>query len=216
MAEQVWIVLGDVVDSRSIEARQRFEADLDSVLARINQEYESEILSPFTRLKGIDEIGGVLASVASLVAIQREITLGVHPEEIRLVVVRGPVERVEVTDIREMDGQGFVDAAERLQAVESAGTTFALSGFDTSTDNQITAAINLLDLVRHSWTERRVEVLQTYHDAETQTEVAAELGVTRQAISAHLNAKSVERVQHVESLLATELRSRSFTSFDRS
>lgn len=211
-SEDTWIVLGDVVDSRKITDREAFERKLAETLDQINNRYERDIVSDFVGLKGIDEIGGVLGSVNSLVDIQRSICLGVHPREIRLVVVRGEIKRVDVEDMREMDGTGFIKADDELHKIEQSDMTFSLSGLNPGVDELATASINMLDLVRNDWTERRVEIFDEFLRAETQKAVAEKLGITQQAVSAQLNVKSVRRVRQVESILDREIGGRSFSS----
>lgn len=57
------VILGDVVDSRSIENRAAFRDELIGTLTHVNSTYEDQIHTPFETIKGIDEIGGVLSSV---------------------------------------------------------------------------------------------------------------------------------------------------------
>lgn len=210
MAQEAWIILGDVVDSRKITDREVFGRKVDSTISKINEEFENEVVADFTRLKGIDEIGGVLNSAHSIIAIQRILSLGLHPDEIRIVAVRGEVESDDGADMSEMDGPGFAKAADELERIESEGVTFALKGFSEKTDNLVTAGVNTLDIIRSRWTERRVEVLNLNQKYDSQQEVAEKLGVTRQAVHSHINDPSVKRAEYAESMISEEVRSMSF------
>ncbi len=210
MTQKAWIVLGDVVDSRKIADRAGFERKVDQTISRINDDFESGMVAEFERLKRIDEIGGVLKSAKPIVDIQRILSLGLHPHEIRVVAVRGEIETSNTGNVSEMDGYGFAEAADELERLESTGGTFSLVGISEKDDNLITAGINMVELVRNSWTERRVEVLDLYEKYESQQAVADELGVTRQTIHSHISDKSIKRVEHAESMIADEVRSLSF------
>lgn len=214
MTQTAWIVLGDVVESRKITDREGFEAKVDQTISKINDEFANDIVAEFTRLKGIDEIGGILNSVRSLVTIQRILSLGLHPDEIRIAVVRGEVAVGSGDDMSEMDGPGFAKAADELEKIESTGTTFSIKGLSQKTDNLITAGINMIDVIRNNWTERRVEVLELYREHGSQQDVATMLGVTRQTINSHINDASVERVEHAESTISEEIDSLSFGSIE--
>ncbi|MEZ3115970.1 SatD family protein [Halobaculum sp. MBLA0147] len=211
MTETAWILLGDVIDSREIADRDAFETRLTGTLRRVADEYEEDVIEAPRRIKGIDEIAGVLGSVENVVGVQRQISLGVHPERIRLVVVRGDVERVGAGDVTEMRGAGFADAADELDRVEAAGETFSLVGLPRRAAS-LSATVNLLDYVRSTWTERRVEVLRAVETHGSQAAAASELGVSRQAINGHLTDESVKTVDAVERTLSEELSSLAATS----
>lgn len=209
--DTAWIVLGDVVDSRGIEERDRFESALDALLRHISEAYERDVIADFDRIKGIDEIGAVLRSVRSLVDIRRTLTLGLHPERIRLVAYRGEVNDLSAETVGKMDGTGFAGTADELSRIEEQGLTFAVSGLSMQ-DEYISAVFNLTDHVRSRWTENRVRALRAYDRLGSQVEAANLLDVSRQAINHHLTSDSVRLVRQTESVVDDTLQDLSITT----
>lgn len=209
--ETAWILLGDVVDSRSIGRRDRFESAVDAELRQLNRTYDGHLLADFTRLKGIDEIGAVLGSVRSLVEIRRDLTLGLHPEEIRIAVVRGAVNDLSESDVSQMDGEGFASAADELEEIEAAGRTFGIRGLPLQ-NNLISELVNVVDHIRSGWTESRVRAVRASRRTGSQAEAAELLGVSRQAVNQQLNSHSVQLVRQAESVASEELSAVSVTT----
>ena len=209
--ETAWILLGDVVDSRGIGRRDRFESAVDAELRQLNRTYDEHLVADFTRLKGIDEIGAVLGSVRSLVEIRRDLTLGLHPEEIRIAVVRGAVTNLSESDLSQMDGEGFAAAADELEAVEETARTFSIRGLPLQNE-LISEVINVVDHIRSGWTESRVRAIRASRRTDSQVEAAELLGTSRQAVNQHLNSHSVQLVRQAESVASEELRAVSITT----
>ena len=209
--DTAWVLLGDVVDSREIENRDRFELALDALLRQLNEAYGRDLVADFDRLKGIDEIGAVLGSVKSLVEIRRALTLGLHPEQIRLVVYRGEVNDLSVESVGKMDGSAFAGAGDELSRIEEKGQTFAISGLPMQ-EKYVSAVLNLTDHIRSGWTGSRVRAIRAYERYGSQAEAAELLGITPQAVNQHLNSQSVKLVRQTESVVDDGLRTVSVTT----
>ncbi|MEZ3145090.1 SatD family protein [Halobaculum sp. MBLA0143] len=209
--DRAWIVLGDVVDSREIEERDRFELALDALLRHISEEYERDVIADFDRLKGIDEIGAVLGSVRSLVDVRRTLTLGLHPERVRLVAYRGEVNDLSAETVGKMDGAGFAGAADELGRIEEQGLTFVISGLPME-EEYVSTVFNLTDHVRSRWTANRVRAIRAYDRLGSQVEAANLLDVSRQAINQHLTSDSVKLVRQTESVVDDSLQNLSVTT----
>ena len=172
------------MDSRQIEDREAFQQRLQSTLATINDEFDESIQAPFTVLKGVDEIGGVLNAVPPIVEIQRRLALSLHPQQIRLAAVVGDIDVNPATrDVSAMDGPAFARADTALAELEDHDLTFELRGIVPGVDDLLSDEINLLDMFRGEWTERQVEVLSKYDELDSQKAVADSLGISPQAVS---------------------------------
>lgn len=204
MARQYCVVLGDVVASRDITDRESFQKTARETFRAINDEHNSYIRADFSYIKGIDEFGGVLTSVAPVAAIQRTLSRSMHPEQLRLAAAVGEIDiTMEPGNPASMDGPAFATAARVLTEIERDGDTFRLDGTEPLVDGVISDQITLLDVIRQRWSERKMEVVRASERNETQTAVAETLGITRQAVSNHL--REVRPVLRIEERLDAHL-----------
>lgn len=203
MVQKHCVVLGDVVNSREISDRGMFQKTLQSALDAINEAFDDTLYAPFTILKGIDEIGGVLTSVRPLVAIQRQLARALHPQQIRLAAVVGEIDVNGTTgDVSAMDGEAFARADAVLAELEAVDLTFELEGTRPLLDGLISDQINLLDLFREGWTERQVEIASKYEEFDTQKQVAQSLGISPQAVSNALSKTEGAKIVRIEQRLS--------------
>lgn len=200
------VVLGDVVDSQNIDNRSDFKTALEYTLSLVNEQYPSAIHAPFKTLKGIDEFGGVLRSVAPIVDIQKTISREIHPESARIAAVVGDIDvNRSATDIAQMDGMAFARADVILSELETEALTFRLSGKEPQTDELISDLVNLLDIIREGWSQRQMEVVTQYEREGSQKAVADELGISTQAVSKHLNKANISRVRTIEQRISSNV-----------
>jgi hypothetical protein len=208
MTREYCVVLGDVIDSREISDRNEFKNKLEGAISSVNYQYESELHAPFRILKGVDEIGGVLRSVSPVPDIQKMISRALHPDAARIVAVVGEIDvNGQSEDVSQMDGMAFSRADIALSELEDSEFTFRLSGKKKQVDELVSDEINLLDIIRSGWSERRMEVISKYDRLGSQKEVANELGISVQGVSKHLRQPDVNRVLEIEQRLSDNLES---------
>jgi len=208
MTDRHCVVLGDVVGSREIADRPSFQNQLRAAIDNVNEEYADALVADFAILKGVDEIGGVLASVRPIAAIQRTLARAVHPEQIRLAAVVGQIDvNPESARISMMDGTALSDADELLSTLETENLTFRLEGERPRYDRLVSDQVNLLDMIRADWSDRQLEVITEYERLGTQTAVAEALDVSPQAISKSLRTARAKRVLAIEERLEATLES---------
>lgn len=204
--EHLYVVLGDVVDSRNIGDQASFQRRLQRACETINERCERDVYAEFSVLKGIDEVGGVLDSAASTYDVARELNDVLHPERIRMAVAFGRVTvGLASRDVSQMGGPAFNRASDTLGDIEEMGLLFSLSGVQEPLDSTVTDVINLLLTIRGDWTDRQREVVRAYERFGTQTEAASHLGVTQQAVSRSLRQASWQIVETIEHRLRSTL-----------
>lgn len=208
MTRELCVVLADVVGSREIEDRSEFKERLSAVIRRVNEEYESDIHTDFSILKGVDEIGGVLNSVHPIIDIQRDFSMELHPERIRIAAVIGQVDIHENSShVSQLDGMAFARADSSLAELEDRGYTFRLSGKREDIDEMISDQVNLIDMIRSNWSERTIEIALRRKRFNTQKQVAEDLDITPQAVSYHLTKNEVEMVLDIDERLSNTVQS---------
>jgi len=215
------VVVGDVVASRQVEDRESLRDVLTDGIERTNEdlarEHEDGLVAPFATLKGVDEVGGVLRTLAGSYRAVRTLVEAIHPAEIRFAVVWGEVDvGVGDPDVARQDGPAFHRADELLAELAESDRYVGLELQDGpatparrpsegtaggGTDPCVRTIGNQMDLLcawKAEWTERQTEVVRQYRGAETMAEVADRLGVTVQTVSKTLGRASAERILAIE------------------
>lgn len=201
-----YVVLGDVVQSRDIDARSEFQNQLEGGCRRVNEQFERGIAAEFELLKGTDELGGALHTPVDVYDIVRTFTEEIRPHRIRWAVAFGEVDVGWASrDISKMDGPAFHRSDELLNTVEQEKLLFDMETNAERLDTSISDEINLLLLRRQEWTERQREMIEAYRECGTQQNVAKSLGVTQQAVSKALNKAAWPMIESIEERLRDTL-----------
>lgn len=184
MTERRFVVLGDVVDSRSVSNRASLRENLERTLSDINHEYKSEIRAPFRFLKGIDELGAVLSDVSILYEAIKRIYVESYPVKIRFAGALGDVDvGADAEDVAKMDGPVFHRADRMLGELTDEGRLFRLNTGDDFADVLLGNHVNLNLMFMDSWTPKELEIVTQYEKRKNQAEVAADLDVSQQRVS---------------------------------
>lgn len=202
---ELYLILGDVVSSRDIEDKTAFQKKINNTIQRINHIYRNDIYADFKILKGIDEIGGVLLSVANSYEIVTFINDCLHPDAMRFVVVRGQIEiAYETQDVSKMDGPVFHKAASLMAQLRKSGSLFVIYTGNDVTDPLFSDIANLILTQKYDWYPHQVKVVSEYRYLKNQKKVAQKLGITQQAVSKvlrYVNWKEIARVEQEINLL---------------
>ena len=200
-----YVVLGDVVDSRSIEDRAAFRETFATARRAVVTTLGGTLSVGPTVLKGIDEIGLVLSSIDRLYDLVITLADALHPHQIRLAVARGPVDTTVTDSVARMDGEAFHRATDLLESIDTDGLLFGLDADRSPLDTAVTDEINLLVDRRASWTDRQREIVAAYERTGVQHEVASELGISQQAVSDVLRSADWPLVETIEGRLRETL-----------
>lgn len=196
-----YVVLGDVVQSREIEDRTQFRTTLSEACDSVNDRFD-DVNAPFQLLKGVDELGAVLASVANIYEVVKTLFDALYPHRLRVAVVLGEIDVGEETGVvSEMDGPAFHRTDSLLDQLEASELLFEMQTGRDRFDLAVSDEINLLLARRQQWTDRQHEIISSYEQYENQYEVADQLGITQQAVSATLQQASWSMLRQVEERL---------------
>lgn len=207
MAAHRCVVVGDVVASRAETDRESLRRRLDEGMAEANEAVAGDVVAPFTTLKGVDEIGGVLATPARAYPALRAIAEAVHPTAIRFAVVWGELDvGLDETDVSKMDGPAFHEADALLTDLADSGRTVALSvGADEWLERLVADQIDLLFMWKDEWTVTQADVVRQYREAGSMKAVAEQRDVSVQAVSQTLARADAARVLEIEAGLETAM-----------
>src|ERR1043165_112903 len=86
------VVLGDLVGSRNIAEREKFEKILRKTIEAVVTKYKAEWIAPLAFEKGIDEVGAVIKNKTALYHIISEVNDQIAPQKIRFVAYQGNID----------------------------------------------------------------------------------------------------------------------------
>ncbi|MFP9191359.1 SatD family protein [Natronosalvus vescus] len=197
-ATERYVILGDVIDSASIEDRSAFRTTLAAGLERVNDEFSADIHTDFELLKGIDEFGGVLTSLSRVYELLATILESCHPTMVRFAVAGGQIDVEPSNEIHQLDGEAFHSADTLLTAVED-DDLYCYVDTGRAVDTLLAISMNLLLGQRAGWTPRQADVVRAYERQGTQAAAASELGIRQQAVS-----KSLRQIDYFQTKLLRE------------
>lgn len=199
MAPNLYVLMGDVVDSQKVEDRPGFQRTLRDGLSRLNEAYAKSIHTDLRIIKGIDEVAGVLEDPSGAYDLVKELSQTVYPHEITVVLVYDVIDvGVDRPNVAEMDGPAFARADERIEANKRRGFLFDVA-IDAMAVNPLLAdMVNLLLYFRRTWTDRQREIVSAYETRDTQKAVAEALGVSEGLVSQQLSRARAKQVLEME------------------
>lgn len=195
------VIVGDVVNSRSVDDRERLHAMLESGVERANDALEDQLVAPFTTLKGVDEVGGVLTDPGASYRAIRELSEAIHPTAIRFAVVWGRVDvGSDASEVAKMDGPAFHEADDLLEDVEAAGRYIGLSvpGTEEWLVDLLANQMDLIFMWKDGWTPHQADVMKLYREHGTMAAVADRLDVSVQAVSQTLQRADAQTILAIE------------------
>jgi len=201
-----YVVLGDVVGSRDVEDRAALRGRLDAACEQVTADHADAVVAPFTPLKGVDELAGVLSTPAPSYDVVDGFREALYPHEVRLVVAAGAIDvGAGSGDAARMDGPAFHRADDLLAGLEGTAFRFAMDLGEDPLDDVVADEVNLLLFRKREWTDRQREVVRRYRDLGSQDAVAVELGVSQPAVSRVLERAMWPTIREIEGRLRATL-----------
>jgi ABC-type glycerol-3-phosphate transport system substrate-binding protein len=202
MPRKIYLLLGDVINSRAINNRKLFEKKFQSALEWLANDNADLFTIPLKQWKGIDEIAGVLKKPASVYKVITAINEKLDPEMMRFVLAKGEVDILSKTkDISNLDGPVFHEAANHMFQIKKEKWLFGMPGDDKQEVKALNTQINSLLLIRGSWTETQRKIFYAYAETGNQEKTAKKLRITQQSVSKTLRLVSAAQVLALEEQL---------------
>jgi len=205
--KMLYVMLGDIKSSTQIPDRRSFQQVLRSACRRLNRTAGRDIVASFKPLKGVDEVGGALASPGSAYDLVVGFLDTIRPQQARFVLTYGEVDVGSTSaDVADMDGPAFNAAADAMADLKESDLVFKTDLGVRSLDASVTGLANALLLQRHRWTERQSAAVAAYREQGSQSAAAARLHITQQAVSKALEGASWRDLAVLEAYLREALR----------
>ncbi|MGB7449704.1 MAG: SatD family protein [Ornithinimicrobium sp.] len=185
---RVAALLGDLVGSRSSRDRQGLHDNLAQALSDVSAELPG--LGPLAVTAG-DEFQGTYASLGEALASAFAVRVRLSPAiDVRFGVGRGDVTVLDPT-AGTQDGPAWWSARAAIDAVEAAEqetgwsalrTAYRSAQGEDSLQEAVNAALVCQDLLVDSWDIRSWSIVRGIMQGRTQSDIADELGISRQAV----------------------------------
>mgnify|MGYP001599009998 FL=1 len=143
--KRLGVMLGDVVSSRRIEAREAFRVKIKDACSEVNSNFKDQLFADFKILKGLDEIGGVFNGLAPAYKVINLIVEQLHPVSMNFAFVYDFVDTaLETKDTAMMDWPAFHKAASELFKLKDSNLMYFMECQEKIIDSAIAGQINLL------------------------------------------------------------------------
>ncbi|MDD2834820.1 MAG: SatD family protein [Methanothrix sp.] len=208
MKQKLFVLLGDVVSSRQITDRDRFQSRLAELCSMINAEYANDIYAPFKGLKGLDEIGGVLKDISNAFNIIILISEMLYPCKMRCSLVYDFVDTaLDSGDVAKMDGPAFHRASKAILELKETELLTRIAVEDEVFDKILEGEINLILLFKEARTLKQRKIIKEYELIKNQTKVAERLKLSQQYVSMTLKCTRWKMLKDLEEELNRSLHS---------
>ena len=184
------------------QRHSRRTADRVEALLRDLAPRRGDLVRPFERTAG-DEVQAVVAAPEVVVDLA---LLLVRDRAWSVGVGIGPVDQPLPASTRAGSGPAFSSARTAVTAAKTRSTGLAVTGSDTTAARRAQTALDLVAALLQRRTERGAEAASLARQGLNQLQVAARLGVSKQAVSQrllaadwHLEAPGRELAAHLMS-----------------
>lgn len=209
------VLLGDVISSKKIKNRAKFQEKLINICKSINQTFNDDIVANMKIIKGSDEIGCILGNLAPLYEIINRLSDDLYPVKIRFVMVSGKIDTgYETKDISQMDGPAFHQASKMIMDLKKEKLIFNMLSSNKILDTLLTNNINLIYLLKKRWSHEKLEIIKAYERWGDQRKVASKLGISQQTVSYHLTSSNWKEIKKMEAKLNQSLKELEWNQHD--
>ncbi|UTB32515.1 MAG: SatD family protein [Methanobacterium sp. ERen5] len=204
---EFYVLLGDVVSSRKIKNRDKFQNHLITTYSELNQIYDADLYAKLDIIKGSDEIGCVLYRIDHLYEIISSILNNINPHYMRFVCVKGIIDTgISTKKISQMDGPVFHKASDLMDSLKKEELLFRMNTENKVIDSLITNNINLIYLMKSKWSLKKFRIINEYERSKDQVSTAKKLNLTPQVISYNLKSANWNEVHRIETDLKETLK----------
>jgi hypothetical protein len=177
-------LIADMVKSRDLQRRQRpgVQTRFKRFIDDLNKQYSRYLLSKFAITLG-DEFQGLLLSADPIPELMLDIERKFEDRELRAGIGFGTLDTAIQRFAINVDGPALHNARAAIQQAKlgrELGGVFA--GFG-DLDRILNGFARILWFTRSKFTQQQIRVIDILRSGTSQTDIAEELGITRQAIS---------------------------------
>lgn len=195
-------IIGDVIDSKSLENRYHVQNSFKDCLQKINDKYKEALVSKFSLTLG-DEFQGLVSTQINIFQVIDDISMLMKPYQIRFGIGLGKI----LTDINPdisigADGPAYWNARQAINYIHEKND-YGQNHLAFQSDNELKSkVINSLlaagEAIKNNWITSQQEVFETmltdniYAEDFNQTLLAKKLNLDPSALSKRLKSSSIK------------------------
>lgn len=190
--KQYLCMIGDLIDSKKISDRGRFQQRLQATIERINQAGNS--VSPWTLTLG-DEFQAVYEDERGVWQDVLTMMAGLWPQRVRFALVTGPLSTsINRKQALGMDGPAFHAARETIGGLKKQGRSIGVGFVGKEAEQKVLAVIGALigKLLYQGRTSTRVDIFRGLLAGQTRAGIAKAIGVSASAVSQQIETAALE------------------------
>lgn len=191
-------VIGDIVDSKQLPKRERFQAQLEVLLRELSNRNAS-LASRYTITLG-DEFQAVYRNADTLFPDLIAIMEAIHPARVRFAVGLGELTTaLKPKQALGMDGPAFHRARESIVQLKQTSYLFRLQG-DAAKSGEpdrwalLNHALNLASHQIEGWNRNRLRILSGLMRGEAVAEMEKVLRISTVAVYKNINAAALDEL----------------------
>lgn len=198
-------IIGDLVKSKEIKNRNKFQENLKTIFNQINKKYSKTIVSNFTLTIG-DEFQAILKLDNLLMKILDELYVSI-PHEFRLGIGYGEITtKIDPKLSIGSDGKAFWNARESIEYVY--GNNYGgrcnvyFKGEDEKTDSTINTILMLSETIKTQWTALQKETFEEmlkqdiFIENFNQQGLANKMNISQSSLSKRLSLGNIKIYLH--------------------
>lgn len=187
------VLIGDIVASRDAKDRKGVQQKLESLLDDLNAR-PSRPVSPYTLTLG-DEFQAVFDKADPVFEDMVRILRVMHPVRVRFSLGLGEITtELNTEQALGMDGPAFYRARDGMSRLKDSGNLVRLEGLPDDWAALTGSSLRLLNQRILKWDANRLAILHGLLTVKNKKDIAAELGITVQAVYKNINAGELDAV----------------------
>lgn len=204
MSQPNYIVLiGDLVNSRQLAQRDRVQRELSQLLESLSRTHGTAMTSPLTLTLG-DEFQAVWHTPSGIWQVIIGLQAGLFPVGVRLSLGLGTL----ATPINHeaalgMDGEAFWHARAGIDRMKESGRRLALTGLPDKSTQWADPLLAVIDSMTRTWKANRWHILNGLSAGQSVPDIAAELGISVQAVYRNIRDGELRLIMDLFALLDT-------------
>lgn len=196
-------LIGDLVDSRHIENRKKFQNDLKKSLAEASK--NDSVISPYTITLG-DEFQALYKSSSGLFSDIVKIMNSIRPIECRIALGIGEITTtVNKKTAIGMDGPAFHLARESMDYLKSEKSLLRISSEKKMTELMINDMLTLISFQMKQWPDSRFAIFSQLMKEYSIEGIAKSIGTSQQAVYKSISQANLRSIldlfRHIETFL---------------
>jgi hypothetical protein len=171
-------VIGDVVQSRHAEDRQKLQRQIAAQFAQLNRAEDHKLVSPYTLTLG-DEFQAVYQGADNLFRDCWSILYSVYPVRVRFSIgVGGLTTSINRKRAIGMDGPAFYSARDGIAEMKSSGAIFHVTRESEQVSKWINLSLHLISHFTAKWKKNRVYIFHRLLSGDNPKRIAQKASLT--------------------------------------